>query len=73
MALFRSLSDQSISGCGRAIGLSYSNMMQFESLAFQQKILIDGFTGLGTVVLSLISGNPGSGFMPELMLLLCRF
>ena len=29
--------------------------MQFDSLTFQQKILIDGFYGLGTAVLSLIS------------------
>ena len=37
--------------------------MQFDSLTIQQKILIDGFDGLGTVVLSLISGNPRSRFM----------
>ena len=51
----------------------YSNLMQFDSLTFQQKILIDGFNNLGTVVLSLISEIPRSRFMLELMLLLCRF
>ena len=53
------------------MGFQYSNLMQFDSLTFQQKILIDGFNRLGTVVLSLISENPGSRFMLELMLLLC--
>ena len=47
--------------------------MQFDSLTFHQKILIDGFNGLGTVVLSLLSENLRSRFMLELMLLLCRF
>ena len=47
--------------------------MQFDALTFQQKILIDGFNGLGTVVLSLISENPRSRFMLELELLLCLF
>ena len=42
-------------------------------MCVQQKILIDGFNGLGTVVLSLISENPRSRFMLELMFLLCRF
>ena len=55
------------------MGFQYSNLMQFDSLTFQQKILIDGFNGLGTVVLSLISENPRSRFMLELMLLLSRF
>ena len=55
------------------MGFHYSNLMQFDSLIFQQKILIDGFNGLGTVVLSLISENTRSRFMLELMLLLCRF
>ena len=55
------------------MGFQYSNLMQFDSLNFQQKISIDGFNGLGTVVLSSISGNPRSRFMMELMLLLCRF
>ena len=55
------------------MGFQYSNLMQFHSLTFQQTILIDGFNGLGTVVLSLISENPRSRFMLELMLLLCRF
>ena len=54
----------------------YSNSMQFDSLTFQRFFLSDGFNGLGTVVLSLISRNPRSRFMLELMLLcdnLCRF
>ena len=55
------------------MGFQYSNLMQFDSLTFQQKKLIDGFHGLEKVVLSLISENPGSRFMLELMLLLCRF
>ena len=37
------------------MGFQYSNLMHFDSLTFQEKILIDGFNGLGTVVLSLIS------------------
>ena len=53
--------------------IQYSDLMQFDSLTFQQKISIDGFNGLGTVVMSLISENPRSRFMLELMLLLCRF
>ena len=55
------------------MGFQYSNLIQFDSLTFQQKILIDGFNGLWPVVLSLISENPNWRFMLELMLLLCRF
>ena len=55
------------------MGFQYSNLMQFYSLTFQQIVLIDGFHGLGTVVLSLFSENPRSRFMLELMLLICRF
>ena len=73
MVLFGSLLDQFVSSFDRANWLSYSNLMQFDLLTFQQKILIDGFNGLGTVFLSLISGNPRSRFKLELMLLLCRF
>ena len=51
----------------RANGFQYSNLMQFDSLTFQQKILINGFNGLGTVVLSLISENPRSRFRMELI------
>ena len=54
------------------MGFQHSDLMQLDSLIFQQ-ILIDGFNGLGTVMLSLISENPGSRFMLEWMLLLCRF
>ena len=54
------------------MGFQYSIMMQFDSLTFQQKVLIDGFNGLGTVVLSLSFENPRSRFMLQLMLLLCR-
>ena len=53
------------------MGFQYSNVTQFDSLTFQQNILIDMFNGLGTVVLHLISENPRSRFMLELMLLLC--
>ena len=53
------------------MGFQYYNLMHFDSLAFQQRIVIDGFNGLGTVVLSVISENPRSRFMLELMLLLC--
>ena len=55
------------------MGFQYSNVTQFDSLTFQQKILINGFNGLATVVLSLISENSRSRFILELMLLLCRF
>ena len=47
------------------MGLQYSNLMQFDSLTFQQKILIDGFNELGTVAVSIISENPRSRFMLE--------
>ena len=52
------------------MGFQFSNSMQFDSLTFKQKILIDGFNGLGIIALSLISENPRSRFMLELMLLL---
>ena len=74
--LFGSLLDQFVGSFDRAkllMGFQYSNLMQLDSLTFQQKILIDGFNGLGTGVLSLISVNSRSRFMLELMLLLCRF
>ena len=44
------------------MGFQNPNLMQMDSLTFQQKILIDGFNRLGTVVLSLISENPRSRF-----------
>ena len=47
--------------------------MQFNQLNFRKKIMINGFHGLGTVVLSLICENPRSRFVLELMFLLCRF
>ena len=59
MVLFGSLLDQFVSSFGRANGLS---ILQFNSLTFQQKVLIDGFNGLGAVVLYLISENPRSRF-----------
>ena len=71
--LFGLLLDQFVSSFDRAHGFQYSNLMQFDSLTFQQKILIDGFNGLGTIVLALISENPRSRFMLELELLLCLF
>ena len=37
------------------MSFQYANLMPFDSLTFQQKILIDGFNGLGAVVLPLIS------------------
>ena len=55
------------------MGFQYSNSMQFDSLTFQQKILIDGFNRLWTVGLSLISENLISRFKFGLMLLLCQF
>ena len=73
MALFGSLIDLFVSSLIVLMGFQYSDRMQFDSLTFQQKIFIDGFNGLGTVVLSLISENPRARFMLELMLLLCRF
>ena len=48
--LFGSLLDQFLGSFDRANGLSYSNSMEFESLTFQQKILVDGFNGLVIVV-----------------------
>ena len=42
-------------------------------IGFSAKLLIDGFNGFGTVILSLISENSRSRFMLELMLLLCQF
>ena len=74
MVLFGSLLDQFVREIV-LMGFRYSNLMEFDSLSFQQKILIDRFNGLGAVVLSLISAseNPRSRFVFELMLLLCRF
>ena len=52
------------------MGFQHSDLMQFD---FSAKILIDGFDGFGTIILSLISENSRSRFMLELILLLCRF
>ena len=71
MVLLGSLLDQFVCSFDCANGFQDSNLMQFDSLTLQQRILIDGFNGLGTVVLSLISENPRSRFILELMLLLC--
>ena len=52
------------------------SIFQFDAdwfIHFSAKILIVGFSGLGTVNLSLISENPRSRFMLGLMQLLCRF
>ena len=67
--------DQFVSSFDRANGLS---IFQFDAVRLidfsaKDKILIDGFSGIGTVVLSLIPENPRSRFMLELMLLLCGF
>ena len=70
MVLFGSLLNQFVGRFDRANGLS---IFQFDALTFLQKILIDGFNGLWTVVLSLISEITRSRLMLELMLLLCRF
>ena len=71
MVLFGSLLGQFVSSFDRANGLSI--LKQFDSLTFQQKILIDGFNRIGTVVLSLISKNSRSSFMLELMLFCVDF
>ena len=45
-------------------------------IEFSAKTVVDGFNGLGTVILSLIAENPRSRFILEnleLMLLLCGF
>ena len=55
--------DQFVSSFDRANGLS---IFQFDAILFidfSAKDLIDGFNGLGTVVLSLISENPRSAFV----------
>ena len=75
MVLFGLLLDQFVSSFDRANGLS---IFQFDAVRLiefsaKDKILIDRFNGLGTVVLSIISENSRSRFMLELMLLLCRF
>ena len=55
MVLFASLLDQFVSSFDRAYGLSIlQNLVKFDSLTFQQKIFINGFNGLGILVLSLI-------------------
>ena len=71
MVWFRSLLDQFVSSSDRANGLPILQFDAFEFVDFSAKILIDGFIGLGTVVMSLISENPRSRFISELMLLLC--
>ena len=58
------------------MGFQHSDLMQFDSLTFHQRFCSMGSMdnyGLGAFVLSLISENPRSRFMLELMLLLCRF
>ena len=55
MVLFGSLLDQFVSSFDRANGLSIFQFDAVRFMTFQQKILIDGFNGSGTVVLSLIS------------------
>ena len=72
MILFCSLLDQSV-GMLRLMGFQHSDLMQFDSLIFQQRFCSSGFNGFGTLVLSLIFENSRSRFMLELMLLLCRF
>ena len=72
MVLLGSLLDQCVGGFDRANGLSIFQSDAVRSLDFSATVLIDGFNGLGTVVSSLISENPRSRFMLELMLLLCR-
>ena len=66
MILFGSLLDQFV---GSANWLS---IFQYDAVQFIS-VQIDGFSGLGTVDLSLFSENPRSRFMLELMLLLCWF
>ena len=67
MVLFGSLLDQFVGSFDRANGLS---IFQFDAVLFvdfSAKILIDGFNGFGTLVLSLISENPRSRCMLKLM------
>ena len=75
MVLIGLLLDQFVSSFNLANGLS---IFQFDAVRLiefsaKDKILIDRFNGLGTVVLSIISENSRSRFMLELKLLLCRF
>ena len=55
----------------RANGLSTFRLDAVWFIDFSAKILIYGFNGSGTVTLSLISENPRSKFMLEVMLSLC--
>ena len=53
--------------------LEHLNLRQFND-HFSMRILIDGFNGIGTVTMCLISEKPGSRFILELLIiLLCPF
>ena len=75
MVLLGSLLDQFVSSFDRAYGLSIFQFdavqfIDFSAKDFDRWVQIP-FNGLETVVLSLISENPRSRFLLELMLLLC--
>ena len=69
IVLVCSLLDQCVGS--RANGLSTFRFDAVWFIDFSAKTLIDDFNGFGTVILSLISENPTSRFMLELMLLSC--
>ena len=72
--LFGSLLDQFVGRFYRAHGLSTFRFDAVWFIDFSAKILVGGFNGLGTIILSLISDNPSSiWFILEFMLLLCQF
>ena len=73
MVLFGSLLIQFVSSLDRANVLSTFDFDAVQFIDFSTRILIYGFNGLGTFNLSLISKNPRSRFMLELMVLLCQF
>ena len=70
MVLFASLLDQFVSSFDRANGLW---IFQFDAGWFIDFAFSKRFWSMGSVVLSLISENPRSRFMFQLMLLLCWY
>ena len=73
IVLFNSLLDQFVGSFDCADGLSTFRFDAVWFIDFSVKTLIDGFNGLGIIILSLISQNPRSRFMLELMIILCHF
>ena len=72
MVLFDSSINQFVSSFDPANVLAIFEFDAVWFIDFSARISINGFYGLGTVLLSLIYENPRSKFMLELMLLLCR-